>query len=53
MVCVIKNSYFFLLIKDGETPLHIASDSGHTEVVKVLLAAGASKDVVANVSQPV
>ena len=31
--------------QNGLTPLHKAADNGHTEVVKMLLAAGASKDI--------
>ena len=34
-----------VLSQDGLTPLHKAADNGHTEVVKMLLAAGAGKDI--------
>ena len=29
------------VVQDGDTHLHLASEKGHTEVVKALLAAGA------------
>lgn len=32
-------------VQDGDTPLHYAARKGHEEVVKVLLEAGAIKDV--------
>ena len=34
--------------KDGDTPLHWAVAHGHSDIVKVLLGAGADKDVKEN-----
>ena len=38
------------LVQGGATPLHIAADDGHLEVVKALLAAGANKEAGTQVS---
>ncbi len=32
-------------VQDSQTPLYVASENGHAEVFKVLLAAGARTDV--------
>ena len=39
-----------LSLQNGYTALMLASDNGHTNVVQVLLAAGANTDAVINVS---
>lgn len=36
--------------QNGLMPLHKAAENGHMEVVKILLAAGASKDIASKVS---
>lgn len=36
--------------QDGQAALHLAANMGHADVVKSLLVAGASKDIVTNVS---
>ena len=41
---------FLLSLQGGNTALILASDEGHTNVVQVLLAAGANTDAVNNVS---
>ncbi len=37
-------------IQDGFTPLHVASQKGHSSVVTILVTAGASVRAVTNVS---
>ena len=38
--------------QDGKTPLHNAAECGHTEVVKVLVEAGATVEATDEVSAP-
>jgi ankyrin repeat protein len=38
------------MFQEGLTPLHLAARDGHTEVFKVLLAAGANTDIADKVS---
>ncbi len=39
-----------MLMQDDWTPLHIAADNGHLEVIKHLLSVGAEKDKATKVS---
>lgn len=41
--------YIYLMPQDGTTPLWIAAQMGHSEVVKVLLLRGADRDAERNV----
>lgn len=41
--------YFYFMLQDGTTPLWIAAQMGHSEVVKVLLLRGADRDAARNV----
>ena len=41
---------FSVIVQDGETPLYMASRSGHYKVVEVLLTAGADVNSVDKVS---
>ena len=40
----------YLLPQDGTTPLYIASEKGHSDVVNILIRSGAGVDKPANVS---
>ena len=42
--------YCFYYLQNGTTPLHTASNRGHTEVVQVLLSNGAPLEAKNNVS---
>ena len=39
-----------MLVQSGTNPLYVAAENCHVEVVKVLLAAGASKETAKRVS---
>ena len=43
-------SYYFSVLQDGRTALMLASQNGHTEVVKCLIEAKASPDLQAKVN---
>ena len=42
---------FVCTVQDGYTPLHIAAQNGHVEVVETLIKSGADISVVEKVSQ--
>ena len=46
----LMSCHFFSLPQDGATPLFIASQNGHSDVVTILLRNGAGVDVAKNVS---
>ena len=41
----------FMLFQIQRTPLHVAGFNGHTEVVKLLIAAGAELNMIDKVSE--
>jgi len=41
---------WFIFTQDGTTPLLKAAEKGHVQVVKILIAAGATVDLAMNVS---
>ena len=47
---MLQLSYYLLLIQGLQTPLHLSSESGHVDIVKVLLSHGADIHVQDQVS---
>ena len=42
--------HLFIVVQDGTTPLYVASQNGHTNVVDVLLRHGADPNLAKHVS---
>ena len=47
---MLQLSHYLLLIQDDQTPLHLSCESGHVDIVNVLLSHGADINVKDSVS---
>jgi len=49
-VCVTESVYYHILLQNGFTPLYMAAQEGHVDVVRTLLNKGANQQCTTEVS---